>query len=240
MEKKTHRLVKEPSINVRYLADFMAASEQRRRGILQNSKYRSTARMIQHIDAKLVVTNFILSGGLNPDGLLERADQIENKLSTDQFEADVNKHNASYIRRFYKSLTDGTLPSYLIQQGGAPIDIPIEGVRVRFDPPIRLTRMTKTNKAKCGAMMLRYQKDKPLAENVAEHQSAIMLGLLKIIHDKDVEEPEGKMCLTLDAQVGVCHPAPGNAIYLFNEAKAACASIAERWAAIKSPKNAIF
>ena len=225
MEKKTHRLVNAPAINVRYLADYMAASEQRRRGILQSAKYRSTARMIQHIDAKLAVTNFILSSGENPYALVEKANFIENKLATDQFESDLNKHNADYLRRFYKSLSAETIPSHEVQKGGSPIDIKIEGVSLRFDPPVRLTRTTKTNKVKCGAMMLRYQKGKALPELVASYQSAIILGVLRAIHDQDEEEPEPKLCLTLDAFAGQCHPAPTNAVYLFKEATAVCAGI---------------
>jgi hypothetical protein len=53
-----------------------------------------------------------------------------------------------------------------------------------------------------------------------------------------------RVCLevhfTLDAYMGKCHEAPGNAIYLFKEMKAACASISERWPAIKPPKNAVL
>lgn len=120
------------------------------------------------------------------------------------------------------------------------MDILVEGVKVRFDPPIRLTRTTKSNKVKCGAVMLRYQKGKACPSLVAESQSAIMLGLLKIIHDNDAEEPDGKLCLVLDAHTGVSHPAPGNAVYQFKEASAICAGIAERWNAIKPPKNAVF
>jgi hypothetical protein len=36
------------------------------------------------------------------------------------------------------------------------------------------------------------------------------------------------------------HVAPTNAIYLFNEMKAACATLVERWPAIKPLKNAIL
>lgn len=44
----------------------------------------------------------------------------------------------------------------------------------------------------------------------------------------------------MDAVTGTCHDAPSNAIYLFNEMKAACATITERWPAIKPPKSAIL
>jgi len=36
------------------------------------------------------------------------------------------------------------------------------------------------------------------------------------------------------------HVAATNAIYLFNEMKAACATPVERWPVIKPPKNAIL
>jgi hypothetical protein len=53
-------------------------------------------------------------------------------------------------------------------------------------------------------------------------------------------EAERALCITLDAYTGKCHAAPTNAVYLFNEMKAACTTLADRWAAIKPPKNAIL
>ncbi len=237
--QKTHTLVKKPSLNVRYLADYMAASEQRKRTVLRGCKYRSTARMIQHIEAKAVVTNHILNGGVEPEKLLEKAHSIQGKLAVDQFEDDLNKHNAEYIKRFYQVRDNALLPSCQIQQAGKFVDYDLNGLTLRFDPALTLTRTTKTNKLKRGALMLRYLKGKPLPEENAAYQSSAMLGLLKLIHSDDGTEPEGAMCFTLDVYTGKLHPAPGNAVYLFNEMKAACQSIAERWDAIGPPPKAV-
>jgi len=238
--QKTHTLVKKPSLNVRYLADYMAASEQLRRSILRSCKYRSTARMIQHIEAKSVITNYIKSGDSDPAILVEKAKKIQEKMTADQFEEDTNKHNAGYVARFAQVVSELKLPVCEIQPGGKFIDIDLNGVSVRFDPALTLIRTTKTNKVKRGAVMLRYQKDKPLAEATGDFQSAAMLGLLKLIYAEDGTEPEGALCLTLDAQCGKVYPAPGKAVYLFKEIQAACQSIAERWDAIAPPPKAIF
>jgi hypothetical protein len=238
--KKTHTLVKTPSLNVRYLADYMAASEQKRRSILKGCKYRSTARMIQHIEAKLHVSEYIRSGGADPAELLEKSKSIRAKLAADQFDEDTNKHNADYLKRYAEVAPGIAMPKCEVLKGGKFIDVPIGGISVRFDPALRLTRTTKTNKLKCGALMLRYQKGKALPDATAGYQSAAILGLLKLIEGDDGQEPEGALCATLDAYSGALHLAPTNAIYLFKEMTAACESIAERWDAISPPKGAIF
>lgn len=238
--KKTHREIEKPSLNVRYLADYMAASEQTKRTVLRGCKYRSTARLIQHIEAKLVVAEYIRAGIHNPQELLERSNKILSKLPADQFEEDTNKHNASYINRFAEAQSMMSLPSAEIQQQPKPVDIDINGVRVRFDPALALTRTTKTNKVKCGALMLRYQKGKALPAQTAAFQCAAALGILKLNHGDDGIEPEGALCLTLDAYTGMVHSAPSNAGYLFKEMQAACLSIAERWTSVTPPTGAVF
>jgi hypothetical protein len=54
------------------------------------------------------------------------------------------------------------------------------------------------------------------------------------------QSQSGSCALSLDAYAGKTHVAPGNAVYRFNEMKAACADIAERWPVIKPPRNAVL
>jgi hypothetical protein len=103
-----------------------------------------------------------------------------------------------------------------------------------------LRRVTKTNKVKCGALMLRYAKGKPLGTDVAAWQSAAIFGYMRKLDEAAMTEAERALCITLDAYAGACHDAPTNAVYLFKEMTAACASISKRWPAIKPPKNAIL
>jgi hypothetical protein len=238
--QKTHTLVKKPALNVRYLADYMAASEQAKRSILKACKYRATARMIQHIEAKAVITNYIKDGKYDPAILLEKATKIADKLTSDQFEEDTNKHNETYIRRFAELAQDFYMPECQIVAAGKATDMDLNGVSIRFDPALRLSRTTRTNKHKQGALMLRYQKGKALSEATADFQSAAILGLLKMLPGADVDEPDRALCLTLDAFTGALHVAPTKAGYLFKEMQAACLSIAERWDAIPAPKGAVF
>lgn len=159
--KKTHKEVKAPQISIPQLADYMAASEQRQRTIAQDCKYRSTVRVVQHADARAVVTNYILSGAKGVDGLQDKADAIRNKLSDTDFEADVNDHSADYVEQFAEIFPKVELPK------GAELTVPptlvplmLHGVKVTFTPQIMLRRITKTNKVKSGALMLRYAKGK--------------------------------------------------------------------------------
>ena len=240
MPHKTHTLVNTPTVNIRYLADYMAASEQTKRTILRSCKYRPTARMIQHIEAKLAVTNYIKSGSSNPEELRDKAAQILNKLTVDEFEESTNLHNANYLKRFAEVSDLLNLPKAELSHAGKAVTIPVNGVNVRFDPALTATRTTRTNKLKCGALMLRYQKAKPLPEATGRFQSAGALGLLRLQHEGDSVEPDATLCITVDGYTGEAHPAPTNSAYLFKEMQAACASISERWQAIPPPKGAIF
>jgi hypothetical protein len=239
--KKTHKEVKTPQISIPQLADYMAASEQRQRTIAQDCKYRSTARVVQHADARIVVTNHILSGAKGAGGLQAKADAIRNKLSDSDFEADINDHSADYVERFAEIVSAVDLPSGAeLSPPGTFAPLILHGVKVTFRPQIMLRRVTKTNKVKSGALMLRYAKGKPLSVNVAGYQSAAIFGYMATLNGKDMAEAERMLCITLDAYAGLCHDAPSNAIYLFKNMSAACATIGEWWPGIKPPKNAVL
>lgn len=239
-DKKTHVEVAHPEINVRFLADYMAASERKKRTIATGCKYRPLARLLQHKEAKAVVTNAIHSGAATPEELRERADFIRNKLTDDDFEAATNEANADYVKRFSEMLLALNLPSAELFPGKSYPAQVINGVRVSFAPNILLQRQTRTNKLQRGALMLRYSKGKALPSSAAEYQSAAILGLLAAQPTADNAEPEKALCLTLDVYAGTLYPAPGASKTLWENTKAACASIAERWPNIKPPENAVL
>jgi hypothetical protein len=116
----------------------------------------------------------------------------------------------------------------------------LHGVKVTFTPQLMLRRVTKTNKVKSGALMLRYAKGKPLNPDVAEYQSAAIFGYITTLSEANMAEAERALCLVLDAHAGLCHAAPGNSIYLFKNMSAACATIGEWWPCFKPPKKAIL
>lgn len=141
-EKKTHRLIEKPTMSVRFLADYMAASDQARRTILRGCKFRTIARLVQHDDAKLAVAKFMLGGTNDPEVLVAEADYIRNKLADSDFDRDCNDINADYVAQFAKVVADiEPLPA------GAewrPVKPPfasqsVNGVRVTFGPAL-LTR----------------------------------------------------------------------------------------------------
>ena len=97
---KTHVEVTEPEISVRYLADFMAASERKRRSIVEGCKYRPIARLVQHKEATIAISGAIQKGPLDAEALKEKAKFIRNKLADDDFEALTNEVNADYVEKF--------------------------------------------------------------------------------------------------------------------------------------------
>jgi hypothetical protein len=238
--RRTHVEVKEPEIDIRHLADYMGASRQSQRGVVRDCKYRRIARVVQHTEARTVIYSYILSGADDPQILLDRAQSIRDKLVDDLFDAEVNDHNADYVERFYSVYDEVKLLKADISPRRQIQEIDVNGVSLRFGHHLFLRRTTKTNKQRIGAIMLRYAKGEVLSPKIANWQTSGIFGFLRSIQEGDTAEAERNLCLVLDAYTGMIHSAPGNAIYRFNEMKAACADIAERWPAIAPPSNAIL
>ena len=181
-----------------------------------------------------------MSGVEGVGDLQNKANFVRNKLSDDDFEADLNDHNADYIEQFIASIPNVALPNADRLPTKSFEPLLLNGVRVTFNPQILFRRVTKTNKIKSGALMLRYGKNKTLPSAIGGWRSAGIYGYLRTLEEAEKTEAERPLCITLDAFTGACHEAPSNAVYLFNEMKAACATINERWPAIKPPKKAIL
>lgn len=238
--EKTHVAVAEAEITVRYLADYMAASERRRRSIIEGCKYRPLARLLQHKEAQITISNAIQSGSPDRNALEKKADFIRNKLATGDFEALMNEANADYVERFSEVVASIKLPDAEILPGKVFPPTKIHGVKVRFSPHLILRRLDKTNKQRSGAFMLRYAKGKALDSEIGGYQSAAAFGLLKESFVEEGAEADKSICVTLDAFSGTVFPAPGNAVTMFANMKAACQTIAERWPNIPPPKGAVI
>ena len=240
MPNPTHRYVKNPTMGVRYLADYMAGSKRKERSILQASKYRSLAKMLHHTEAKSTVSKFIRTDGVGADWLLEEADRLRRRLADDDFDRHLYDSNADYLSRF-ATVTDGIIwPKATVLAPGKSGWINLHGVKVTVELAFRLRRTTKTNQVREGAAMLRYAKGKAVDPEAAAWQSAFLLGYLLETSADHAVVPEGKLCLTVDAYAGALHAAPTDAVSRYQNMKAACASIAEQWPNIKAPSGAIL
>lgn len=237
---KTHREVKKPQITARYLADYMAASERARRTIIRGCKYQSLARIMQHDEAKLVVSKSLLDPKKGFDFLTEESCRIRNKLADSDFDRDTNDLNADYVARFAKVREKLMLPDADFAAPGRSVATSINGVKINIELHARLSRRTKTNKVRTGAASLRYAKGKPLAEEIGRWQSAFLFGYLQSAETEENTEPEQKLCLTIDAYAGNAISAPTDSISRFRNMQAACATIAERWDNIEPPEGAVF
>jgi hypothetical protein len=238
--KKTHVEVKKPEIDVRYLADYMAASERKRRSIVEGCKFRPIARLLQHREARMTIASALRRHEKDPQVLQEKAESIRNKIATDDFDALTNETNADYVKQFSAILARVELPEAEILPGKVFPVIPVNGVNIRFSPDLLLRRTTKTNKLKRGAVMLRYAKGKSLGPTTAGWQSAAILGMLGEHADEDGAEPDKPLCVTVDCQTGETYPALGSAVSMFANMKAACQSISERWPNIPPPEGAVL
>ena len=237
---KTHREVRNPQISARFLADYMAASETAKRTVVRGCKYQPIARVVQHDEAKLAVARFIRSGHSDIAVLGHEAQTLRDRMADSEFDRDVLDHNADYIDRFASVASSLVLPSADLLVPGKAHAIELNGVRIPVEIHFRLRRVTQTNRVRVGAAMLRYAKGKALAPAVGEWQSAFLLGYLNLTEPDDSVEPERKLCLTIDAYSGVSHSAPSDSVRRFQNMKAACATIAERWPAIAPPLGAVI
>lgn len=227
-------------MSARYLADYMAASESARRTIVRNAKYTLLARVVQHGEARQIISNFLLDANSKIDFLKEEAQRLRDRLADDDFTRGLLDLNADYIDRFSEIFCQLQLPKAEFLEAGICPPLDIEGVRVRIDLRFRVRRLTKTNKVRLGGAMLRYAKGKPLSPEVAAWQSSIIHGYVNNEHTDEGAAAEKALCLTIDAHAGICHPAPGNAAARFKNIRAACQSIAERWDAIQPPPGAVL
>jgi hypothetical protein len=227
-------------MGVRYLADYMAATDRGRRRIILNSKYRPIAKTIQHREARSTVSKFIRDGDKDIGWLQEESERLRGRLVDDDFERAVLDHNADYIGRFAVVANHVELPAAELLPPGSSGATVLQGVRITIGLHFRLRRLTKTNKVREGAGMLRYAKGRRLALNVAAWQSAFILAYLRESAADQNIDPEGRLCLVIDAYAGVCHSAPGDSISRLHNMRAACASIAEQWPNVQPPPGAVY
>lgn len=239
--EKTHREIKKPQMGIRYLAEYMNGSERSRRTTLRNCKYQKIARVIQHKEAKLTIAKHLKDGTASEETLKAEADYIRNRLSSSDFEEELFTHNADYISRFAQVVDKVELPADEILNPGPTLDATVEGVRVTASLDFKLRRVTRTNKVRIGAGMLRYKKGTPLPPTLGEWQSALIFGILSLPGMiEEGADPEVGLCATVDAYSGAIHVAPTNAVTCFKNAEAACTTIANAWDNVEPPKGAIF
>jgi len=110
-QKKTHAEVKTPKISSRYLADYMAASDRKRRSVMKACKYPPIARLLQHSEAKASITNFVREGNPDTTILANKAQQLRDRLADDGFDRQLYDVNADYIDRFALKFCEMNLPN---------------------------------------------------------------------------------------------------------------------------------
>jgi len=240
-DKPTHRLVKTPKVNGRYLSDYMVASEIKRRTIIRDCKYRKIARSIQHDRAKTFITNSLLSGGIAPQALHDEGHRLHEMMSDGEFERDTLDINGDFLIAYGEAFSMDTFPKTAeITNVSANFKANINGVDVNPDIRFGVQRVMRNNRLRTGLGTIRYAKNKPLDEEVGAYQSSVLFGCRKMIDVQDDTAPEEKLCLTLDCVTGKFIPAPTDATRRFQNIEAACATIAERWDSIEPPENALF
>ncbi|MBB5280227.1 hypothetical protein [Pacificimonas flava] len=238
-ENPTHRLVKSPKVNGRYLADYMDASERTKRTIIRGCKFPPIAKLLQHQHAKGFIANFLRNGSDAPDPLHEEAERLREMMADTDFDRNLFDLNADVLDAYAEVFDPEKFPKAEIAPMPDPFTLDMAGVEVKPDLRLALQRTTKTNRLRTGFLSIRYAKGKPLSEDVGKWQSSLLFACRKMLDGDDQKAAEHKLCVTLDAATGEFIEAPGDAVSRFANMEAACQSIAERWDSIEPPPNAI-
>ena len=238
--KPTHRHVKTPTVNGRYLSDYMEASERARRTILRGCKYPPIAKLLQHDIAKNFISKMLRGDSPTSDKLSQEATRLKAMMADTPFDRELLDVNADFLAAYAKVFQTGKLP---LEGASAPpsrLKVKLSGVTVNPDVRVSLRRVTKANKVKTGYLTIRYAKGKPLDQSVGMWQSAMLLAVRKMQDQGTEFEAESALCCTLDAVTGELISAPGDAVTRFKNMEAACATIFGGWANIEPPDGAIF
>lgn len=240
--KKTHTLRPSPGMSIRMLADYMTASEQAKRTLLTRSKYAPIAPTIQHDAARESIVEHLSSGAGSTDAIELRIAALKSGLQGSPFEIEKAENNADYLERYLATTPPLPPKAQQIQTGDKMPALDIEGFTLRCSPQFVFRRVTRTNVAKIGLGFLRYSKGKPLPLETACWQGAIAVGYMttKLQQGLGDIDADREITAVIDVWTGQCHAAPSNSVYRFNEVRAACAGIAQRWGQIPPPPNAVF
>ena len=237
---KTHKVVKNPTVPVQYLADYMAASNQSRRSIVQRCRYKSLARTFQHQLARKTITDHLLDGNPLPGDLGEKAREIGERLADSDFDATLHQHNSDFVQAFADHSEAFDFSNFQLA-APAQLEQPVfNGTQVRFAPSLLTHRTTKANTQKIGGIMYRYAKGKPVSDAVAGWQCSFMYGYFADHPFIEEAKPEAQLCVVLCAVSGTSHTTPKKPIYNYNEMKAVCGDISERWENVPPPPGAVI
>lgn len=239
-DKATHVERQRCELRARELADYMAASAQRKRTVLREVKYRPVARVLQHREARTTIIGWLREGEGDIAALREKAEWFRTRMTTSEFEAYQNQHNADYVDAFADICTKLDIPKCEIHPAGDKQTVSMNGTSIVHNPDLVLRRVTVKNTIKSGAIYLRYAKGKEMNSEAAEWQSAFTFGFLTGMPPEIDCAPERKLCLTVCAYGGKATEAPTNSTYKFKEMAAACAAIADQWPNIQPPLNSIL
>lgn len=236
----THTLVKHPKISSRFLADYMAASEIRRRTIIRDCKYISTARRLQHDRAMPYMSSALLNGQLVDGGGGNISAALRNGPHTSPFQEKKAKVNADAIDHFDTVFEKIELGKHLRTPVTDAEPIELGGVIIKPMLAFGVSRFTKTNKLRIGAACIRYSKNKPVKNETAQFQAAFTHGYLRHFNEDEALEVEPKLCWLIDAFSGKLIEAPSNSVSIYNNITSACYSISERWDKITPPARSII
>lgn len=222
------------------LAEYMAASDQARRTIIRGCKYVSLARYFQHTIAKKTLSDHLEEGNPLPGDLIEKSEQIRNMLADTDFDHRIFEHNADFVKSFSDVSDNFDLSGITLATSSEKFDRAFNGTKIKFRPDILTSRTTKANTQKIGGLMFRYSKTGPVADDVAAFQAAFMFGYFGEYPFIDEAKTEGALSLILCANSGKTHAVPPKPIYKYNEMKAVCSDIAEKWDNVEPPSGATF
>lgn len=116
----------------------MAASAQRKRTVLREAKYRPVARVLQHTEARATIAAWLRNGEGDTGVLKERADWFRSRMTTSDFEAQQNQHNADYVDTFSEVCAKLAIPPCEMQAAPGKQTVNLNGTNIVHHPDLVL------------------------------------------------------------------------------------------------------
>lgn len=116
----------------------MAASAQRKRTVLREAKYRPVARVLQHTEARATIAAWLRNGEGDTGVLKERADWFRSRMTTSDFEAQQNQHNADYVDIFSEVCAKLAIPPCEMQAAPGKQTVNLNGTNIVHHPDLVL------------------------------------------------------------------------------------------------------
>lgn len=228
-------MVKQPSISVNKMAEYITSRGARQRQILKDRKYPDEDFNIgmYHREATDAVVEYLLAGAVDQGPIIARIKQLKQLPADKVGTARRINSNIDALERFQGMLDDIDFKGAELTRGPhhAP-KLVIHNVEISVRPEIVLTTEGPKGKVYVGAVKLHFSKQRPHTEESAGYVSAMLQEWCQshMIADAEIVHPD--CCFVIDVASGQVFKGVKATAKRMKDITAECENIAVLWDAI--------